>query len=145
MIAPIDFVVPEGDTGLPPGPALSDLKKVGIKAQVKGATIFVPKDTVIAKAGDIVSADIVSTLSKLDIKPIELILDVPLVKEDNLIYLKDVLDIDSEKVYYDIISAIRAGINLSVELTYPTEETINLIIGMAHLKALALEREVNKE
>ncbi len=145
MISPIDIIVPEGDTGLPPGPALSDLKKVGIKAQVKGATIYVPKDTTIAKAGDVITSDIVSTLSKLDIKPVELILDVPLVKEEELIYLKEVLDIDSDQIYEDITSAVRQGINLGVEIAYPAKETIELIIITAHLKAKALEKEAEKE
>jgi len=141
MIAPIDIVVPEGDTGLPPGPALSDLKKVGIKAQVKGATISVPKDTTIAKAGEEISSDVVSILSKLDIKPIELILDVPLVKEEGLIYLKEVLDIDADKIYSDIVSAVRESINLGVEIVYPAKETIEPIIAKAHLEAQALEKE----
>lgn len=145
MLSPIDIVVPEGDTGLPPGPALSDLKKVGIKAQVKGATIYVPKDTTIAKAGDIITSDIVSTLSKLDIKPVELILDVPLVKDEGLIYLKDVLDIDAEQIYSDIVSAVRAGINLGVEIAYPAKETIEIIITTAELKAKALEKEAEKK
>jgi large subunit ribosomal protein L10 len=145
MLSPIDIVVPEGDTGLPPGPALSDLKKVGIKAQVKGATIYVPKDTTIAKAGDVITSDIVSILSKLDIKPVELILDVPLVKEDGLIYLKEVLDIDSEQIYSDIVSAVRAGINVSVEIAYPAKETIEIIITTAQLKAKALEKRSRKE
>ncbi len=145
MISPIDIVVPEGDTGLPPGPALSDLKKVGIKAQVKGATIYVPKDTTIAKAGDIITSDVVSTLSKLDIKPVELILDVPLVKEDKLIYLKDVLDIDADKTLEDIVSAVRSSLNLSVEIAYPTKENIEIIIATANLKAKALEKEVSEK
>ena len=142
MLAPIDIVVPEGDTGLPPGPALSDLKKVGIKAQVRGATIFVPKDTVICKEGDPIDVAMVSILSTLDIKPVELILDVPMVKEDGLIYGKDVLDVDADEIANRITLAVRAAINLGVEIVYPAVETIEPIIMKAQLQAKALETEV---
>jgi large subunit ribosomal protein L10 len=145
MISPIDIVVPEGDTGLPPGPALSDLKKVGIKAQVKGATIYVPKDTTIAKAGDVITSDVVGTLSKLDIKPVELILNVPFVKEEGLIYAKDVLDVDKDVITNDIVTAVRSAINVGVEIEYPAKETIEIIITTAHLQAKALEKETEQK
>lgn len=142
MLSPIDIVVPEGDTGLAPGPALSDLKKVGIKAQVKGATIHVTKDTVIAKEGDVINEDIVSILAKLDIKPVELILDVVFIKEDGIVYSKEVLDVDAETIYNNFIMAVRQAINLGVEAGYATDLTIEPMIIMAELKAKALEKEV---
>lgn len=142
MLSPIDIVVPEGDTGLAPGPALSDLKKVGIKAQVKGATIHVTKDTVIAKEGDVINEDIVSILAKLDIKPVELILDVVFIKEDGIVYSKDVLDVDAETIYNNFIMAVRQAINLGVEAGYATDLTIEPMIIMAELRAKALEKEV---
>jgi large subunit ribosomal protein L10 len=145
MISPIEILIPEGDTGLPPGPALSDLKKVGIKAQIKGATIFVTKDTVIAKEGDIINEDIVSTLSKLDIKPIELILDLVFIKEDGVIYSKEVLDVDAEQIFDNFIMAVRQSINLGVEAGYATDLTIEPMIMMAELKAKALEKEVEEK
>ncbi len=144
MISPIDIVISEGDTGLPPGPALSDLKKVGIKAQVKGATIHVTKDTVISKEGDVITEDVVNTLSKLDIKPVELILDVVLIKENGTIYSKEVLDVDSEEIYNNFIMAVRQAINLGVEVGYANSLTIEPMIIMAELKAKALEKEVSK-
>ena len=145
MIAPIDIVVPEGDTGLPPGPALSDLKKVGIKAQVRGATIFVPSDTVIAKAGSVINSDIVSTLSKLDIKPVELVLDIVLVKEDGMIYRKDVLDIDRDTIIMQIATAARQAIGLGVDIGYICKETVEPMIAKATREAKALDALVNKE
>ncbi len=145
MISPIDIVIPEGDTGLPPGPALSDLKKVGIKSQVKGATIHVTSDTTITKAGDIISSDVVSILSKLDIKPVELILEVSGVKEDSLVYSKDVLNVDADDIFAQFTTAVRQSINLGVEIGYVTEMTIEPMILMAELKAKALEAEVDSK
>ncbi len=145
MISPIDIIVSEGDTGLPPGPALSDLKKVGIKAQVRGATIFVPSDTVIAKAGSVINSDIVSTLSKLDIKPVELVLTVVLVKEDGMIYNKDVLDIDANTIIMQIATATRQAVGLGVEIGYICKDTVEPMIEKAEREAKALDALVNKE
>lgn len=144
MISPIDIVVPAGDTGLPPGPALSDLKKVGIKAQVRGATIFVPDDTVIVKAGGVINGDVVSTLSKLDIKPVELVLDVVLVKEDGMIYSKDVLDIDADTIIMQIATAARQAVGLGVEIGYICKDTVEPMIAKAEREAKALDALVNK-
>jgi len=139
MISPIDIVIQECDTGLPPGPALSDLKKVGLKAQVKGPTIHIMEDAVVTKQGAIISADVVSTLSKLGIKPIELMLDVIGIKEDGLIYRKDVLSVDSEEIESQIMIGIRSAIAIGVEMGYATSLTIEPLIMMAELKAKALE------
>jgi large subunit ribosomal protein L10 len=145
MISPIDIVVPEGDTGLPPGPALSDLKKVGIKSQVKGPTIHVTKDTVIAKKGDEISEDIVSVLSKLNIKPVELILEVKSIKEDGTLYSKEVLDVSAEDNFEKFTIAVKQAINLGVEIGYVTNMTIEPMIIVAQLKAKALEKEVEEK
>lgn len=144
MTAPDDIVVPEGDTGLPPGPALSDLKKVGIKAQVKGSTIAITQDTTIAKAGDEITEDIVSTLSKLGIKPVELMLNVSGIKEDSVIYKTDVLDIDADEIYNDLVKGLQESIALGVEISYPTELTIKPMISKAEIQAKALEEKTSE-
>ncbi|HOD89766.1 MAG TPA: 50S ribosomal protein L10 [archaeon] len=145
MISPIDIIVPAGDTGLPPGPALSDLKKVGLKAQVKGQTISIVEDSVIVKKGNVINSDVVSTLSKLGIKPIELILDVVGIKEGNLIYPKDALDINAEDIFNKIILAIRSSVNLGVEIEYPTSMTINPMISKAYLQAQAISKLIEEK
>jgi len=145
MVSPIDIIIPEGDTGLAPGPALSDLKKVGLKAQVKGATIYIAKDAVVTKEGEIISSDVVSTLSKLDIKPIELILDVSGIKEEGLIYGKDILNIDAEDIFNQFTIAFRSGVNLAVEMGYITNESIEPLIMSAELKAQALQKKVEEK
>ncbi len=142
MISPIDIIIQECDTGLPPGPALSDLKKVGLKAQVKGPTIHIVEDAVVTKKGAIVTSDVVSTLSKLGIKPIELMLDVVCIKEAGLIYKKDVLSVDSDEINAQIMIGIRSAIAIGVEMGYATSLTIEPMIMMAELKAKALESAI---
>ncbi len=76
MIAEKDIVVPKGDTGLPPGPDLADLKAGGLNPQMKGSSIIIPKDVTVTKAGETVTEGVAKALAKLDIKPIEVGLNV---------------------------------------------------------------------
>ncbi len=169
--APNDIVVPAGDTGLPPGPALGDLKAAGINARIDGQTIKVMKDSVVAKEGQIISPTVANALGKLGIKPIEIFLKVLAVYEDGTIFTPDVLDIDETKVISDIQTAFTSARNLSVKVGYPTKQTMDLliakafsnarnlsvelgfvtkqtvkdIIGLAHMKALALANKANTQ
>jgi len=145
MLAPEDIIIPKGDTGLPPGPALSDLKKVGLKVQVKGATISIVKDKVITKAGDPIGLDAVSILSKLGIKPVELMLNVVGIKQDGIIYSKDVLDVDADTIFNEFTIAVRNAVNLAVDIAYVSDITIEPILIMAELKAKALQTEVDEK
>ncbi|PMP97288.1 MAG: 50S ribosomal protein L10, partial [Nitrososphaera sp.] len=65
-----NIVVPSGNTGMQPGPILSSFKQFKIPTRIESGSIFVSQDTVVAKAGETISADLASLLSKLGLKPI---------------------------------------------------------------------------
>ncbi|MBN3036867.1 MAG: 50S ribosomal protein L10, partial [Candidatus Diapherotrites archaeon] len=67
--APFDLIVPKGDTGLPPGPALGDLKSAGINARIDGGSIKVMSDSTVAKKGETITELAAAALNKLGIKP----------------------------------------------------------------------------
>ena len=46
QIAPEDIVIPAGDTGVPPGPALTELKNAGLKVKLQGPTIQISEDKI---------------------------------------------------------------------------------------------------
>ncbi|MCD6434463.1 MAG: 50S ribosomal protein L10 [Candidatus Diapherotrites archaeon] len=144
MIAPQDIVVPKGDTGLPPGPALSDLKKAGLDVRIEGSSIVVPEDTVVAKEGEAIRPEVADVLAKLDIKPITLRLDIKAAIEDGQIFTAEILDIDAKEVENKFITAYRNAINLAVNAAYPTKESIELLIINATRNArnLAFEAKV---
>jgi large subunit ribosomal protein L10 len=135
QVAPFDIVVPAGDTGLPPGPALGELKKVGINAKIEGPTIKVVSDSVVCKKGQTVSQDAAAALNKLNIRPMEIGMSLVVALEEGLIYKSDVLNIDEEKVLADFVSAHRNAVNLSVNSAYPTKATISVIIQKAFSEA----------
>lgn len=141
IIAPFDIVVPAGDTGLPPGPALSDLKQAGLPVRVQGATIFIPEDTVVAKKGEIIKPVVASTLSKLDIKPIKVMLSLVCAYESGQLFKAEVLDIDIEQQFAKFCAAHKNALAIALEIAYCAKETMPLLLQKAHKNALAVALE----
>ena len=135
-VAPEDIVVPAGDTGFEPGPFLGELQQVGIPAKIDKGKIVVQKDTVVVEAGETVSKDVAATLSRMEINPMEVGIDLKAVYEDEAIYTSDVLAIDEEQTLADVQSAFAKAFNLSVNAAIPTDETISTIITLAYTRAI---------
>ena len=135
QVANEDIVVPEGDTGFQPGPFLGELQQVGIPAKIDKGKIVVQKDTVVVAEGEEVSKQVAATLSRLDINPMEVGIDLKAVYEEGSIYTSDVLAIDEEKTLADIQGAFLKAFNLSVNAAIPTEKTISTIISLAYNRA----------
>jgi len=141
MVAENDIIVPAGDTGLPPGPALSDLKAAGLPVKMQGPTIQISEDKVVTKKGAAVDKKVANVLAKLDIKPIKIGLNIKAAYEEGIIYLKDTLDIDTEQIAAQVSLASSASFQLALEIGYLTPQTTELLLGKAFhsAKAVALE------
>ncbi len=142
-IAIDDITVNAGPTDIPPGPAISALSKVKIPAKVEGGKIAVAKNALVAKKGDIISADLASALSMLKIQPMEIGMNVTSMLEGGVVYSKESLTIDEGKVLADLLMAAQHGINLSVNAGFPTGQTIELMLGKAYREAKNLGTEAN--
>ncbi len=139
--APRDIVVKAGGTNFAPGPIISELASVGIKTKVEGGKLAIIDDAVVAKEGDVISQKLAETLKRLDIKPMEVGLDLVAVWEDGLVFDAKQLVVDEDEVRQNFTSAAQWAFNLAIEVAYPTDETIeNLLQKVAsESKALALE------
>ena len=135
-IAPEDIIVPEGDTGFEPGPFLGELQQVGIPAKIDKGKICVQKETVVVAAGEEVSKQVAATLSRMDINPMEVGIDLKAVYEEGSVYTSDLLAIDEEQTLADVQNAFRNAFNLSVNAAIPTDETISTIITLAYTRAI---------
>ena len=134
-VASDDIVVPAGDTGFPPGPFLGELQQIGVNAKIDTGKIVVQKDTVVVEAGEEVPKAVAAALTRMDIKPMEVGMDLKAVYEDGAIFKADVLAIDEEQTIADVQNAFTKAFNLSVFTAFPTDKTISAIIGSAHTKA----------
>jgi len=143
-IAPSDIVVPKGDTAFNPGPILGELQKVGIPAKIEKGKIVITKDKVIVAEGEAVPRDVAGILTRLDIQPMEVGIDLVAAYEDETIYTSDLLTIDEEKTLSDIQRVFSQALNLSVNASVYTKEAMPIIIQNASAKAmnLALNAEI---
>jgi len=144
LIAPNDILVPAGDTGLPPGPALSDLKAAGLKTIMQGPTISIAEDKIVAKKGEVITPGVSGALSKLGIKPIKVRLSITSALENGQLFLGDVLNIDIDTVKQNFAEAARNAFNIAIEVAYFTTETIPVLItkGYKNAKAVAIEANI---
>ena len=142
--ADFDIVVPEMNTGLPPGPILSDFGKLGIPTKIEGGQIWIAKDTLVAKKGDVISPELASLLTRLDIKAVLKGVSIVRAFEDGVILTEEDLTIDLEKVKEDLGAAHGEALTIATEIGYVTRETIIPILVKAeiHAKALAVEAEI---
>jgi large subunit ribosomal protein L10 len=143
QIAPRDLIIPAGPTPFAPGPVISELAKLGIKAGVEGGKVAVKQDATVCKEGEVINADVAGLLSRLGMTPMEVGLDLVAVFEAGTIYPKKVLDIDEVVFMADLTTAAQEAFNLAVEATYPTADTTVPIIQRAFREAKALGLEAN--
>ncbi|MFC6874695.1 50S ribosomal protein L10 [Halobellus marinus] len=137
-VAPNDIVIPEGDTGVDPGPFVGELQQVGAAARIMDGSIHVTEDSKVLEAGGTVSAELEGVLSELGIEPKEVGLDLRGVFSEGVLFEPDELEIDVDEYRADIESAAAAARNLSVNASYPTAGTAGTLLAKAAGEAKAL-------
>jgi len=140
-VASIDVVIKAGNTGITPGPILTDFKEAGIATKIDQGTIWITKDSIPAKKGGVISAKLATLLSKLDVKPVEAGISLDTAIADGVLYAKDEMVIDVEKYRKAFAQAHQEALSLSIEIGYVTKENIIPLLSKASqgAKSLAIE------
>jgi len=137
-IASGEIVVPAGNTGLAPGPVISEFGEAKVPTKIESGSIWVVRDTVVARKGDTISPKLVAVLSKLGIKPMEAGLSLVQAYDAGLVLTSEDLAFDLEEFRKNIQQAAQEARGVAVEAGIVLPETAPLIIGRAHRQALAL-------
>jgi len=137
-IAAMDVIVPAGNTGQPPGPVISQLNSVGLLTRIEAGSVWINKDTMVAKKGDVINARLAGVLSKLGIKPVEVGLILKSVYENGLLIMDDQLHVDLEGLRGNLMEASSDALNLSLNAGYATPDNASLLLQTAHRKAFNL-------
>jgi large subunit ribosomal protein L10 len=143
-IAPKDIVVQKGPTSFPPGPIVGELQGSGIPAGIEGGKVVIRETKMVAKAGDVVNAKLASILSRLEIHPVDLGLELRAVYEKGMIYESKLLAIDETRYRNDITLAVQWAFNLSINSAYPAKATITtlLVKAASESRNLAINAEI---
>jgi len=142
-VAPEDIVVPAGNTGLPPGPIISQLNALGIPTRIESGSVWVSKDTVVAKKGTVINENLASILSKLGIKPLELGLSLKAVYDDGMVITGEELMLNLDEYKETIGEAHAQALNLAINAAYPMPETIEILLQKAMFEARNLAINAN--
>ena len=137
-VAAFDVIIPAGTTGLPPGPIISQFTAVGLPTRIEAGSVWVSRETMVAKKGDVMTARIASVLSKLGIKPVEVGLTLKAVYDEGLILTEEQLRLDLGEVRRSIEEAHAYAFNLSLKAAYPLPENIIPLLQIVHREAYSL-------
>lgn len=135
--APEDIWVYKGETPFKPGPIVGELQRSGIPAAIDEGKVVIKSDKLLVKKGEPIPQAMAAGLTRLEIFPLTIGLDLQAVYEKGEIYGPEVLGIDDTVVRAQLEKAIRSAFNLSVNAAYPTKQTIETLLAKAHREAIA--------
>jgi large subunit ribosomal protein L10 len=135
QLSPIDIIVPVGDTPLPPGPALSELKSAGLNVQIRGGKITIVKISTVVKAGDVITPEKAKALQTLGVKPFTVRANVLLAYDGEYIYSPEILDISAESL---LLEAYMQGVNVGINGSIYSPESIEQLLSQSARIGMAL-------
>jgi large subunit ribosomal protein L10 len=140
-IAPKEIFVPSGNTGITPGPVLSEFKTANVPTKIDQGTIWVTKDTLVAKPGDVISTPLASLLSKLNVKPVEAGISVNFAIAEGLQFKEQDLRLNLDEYKEELARSFAQALALATEAGYMTPETVTPLLVKAHQQAISLASE----
>ena len=140
-IASVDVVVPPKNTGIAPGPMLTEFKENKIPTKIDQGTIWILKETTPVKKGEPISTKLAALLSKLDIKPIEAQIVLNSALSEGVLFTEEELVVDVEKFKEKLIQAVQEAKSLSIEIAYITPDNAEQLISKAAQSARSLSIE----
>jgi len=140
-IASIDVIVPPKNTGIAPGPMLTEFKENKIPTKIDQGTIWILKETTPVKKGEVISTKLAALLGKLDIKPIEAKIVLNSALSEGILFAEEELVVDVDKFKEKLIQAAQEAKSLSIEIGYITPDNAQDLISKAAQSARSLSIE----
>jgi len=139
--ASIDVVVPPKNTGIAPGPMLTEFKDNKIPTKIDQGTIWILKETTPVKKGEVISTKLAALLGKLDIKPIEARIVLNSALSESILFSEEELVVDVDAFRDKIAQANQNALALATEIAYVTEDNIAQILAKASQAGISLSVE----
>jgi large subunit ribosomal protein L10 len=140
-IASKEISIPAGNTGITPGPVLSEFKEANVPTKIDQGSIWISRDTTIARQGEVISQKLASLMSKLNIKPIEAGIALNFAITAGLLLRESDLKINLEEYRNELSRSFQEALAIATEAGYLTSETIIPLLLKAQQKAAALSSE----
>ncbi|KAI7864130.1 ribosomal protein L10-domain-containing protein [Spinellus fusiger] len=145
-VAPVDVIVPGGNTGMEPGKT-SFFQALGIPTKIARGTIEIVADVNLVAAGEKVGPSEAALLNMLNISPFTYGMTVSQVFDQGSVFSSSVLDVDESELISNLLGAIRQIASVSLAVGYPTLASVphSIINGYKNLLAVSVATEYTFE
>ncbi|XBH83916.1 hypothetical protein VPH35_072218 [Triticum aestivum] len=144
LIAPIDVVVPPGNTVSPRSDVLFPFIQVlNIPTKIKKGSVEIVAHVDLIKKGDKVGSSEAALLAKLGIRPFSYGLVITNVYDDGSVFSPEVLDLPEEDLMEKFACGVSMVASLSLAVSYPTlAAALHMFLnGYKNVLALAVETD----
>ncbi|KAL7144992.1 hypothetical protein ABFS83_07G048900 [Erythranthe nasuta] len=119
LVAPIDVIVPPGNTGLDPSQT-SFFQVLNIPTKINKGTVEIVTPVELIKKGDKVGSSEAALLSKLGIRPFSYGLVVLKVYDNGSVFSPEVLDLTEDDLVGKFAMGVSMVTSLALAISYPT-------------------------
>ena len=126
-----DLTISAGNSGLSPGPLIGKFGALGVKTRIESGNIWVVQDTVVAKKGDVISADLADLLMRLGVRAAEMGLSIKAAYERGVIIHGGDLLLDIQAYRDRLSQAFGTAFQLALKVSYVASTTVPTLLSMA--------------
>ncbi|KAL2317141.1 hypothetical protein Fmac_031017 [Flemingia macrophylla] len=142
LVAPIDVVVPPGNTGLDPSQT-SFFQVLNIPTKINKGTVEIITPVELIKKGDKVGSSEAALLAKLGIRPFSYGLVVLSVYDNGSVFSPEVLDLTEDDLIEKFAIGVSMVTSLSLAVSYPTLAAAPHMFVNAYKNVLAVAVETD--
>lgn len=140
LVAPVDVVVPPGNTGLDPSQT-SFFQVLNIPTKINKGTVEIITAVELIKKGDKVGSSEAALLAKLGIRPFSYGLVVVTVYDNGSVFSPEVLDLTEDDLIVKFAMGVSMVTSLSLAISYPTLAAAPHMFINAYKNVLAIAVE----
>ncbi|KAJ9558368.1 hypothetical protein OSB04_012982 [Centaurea solstitialis] len=140
LVAPVDVVVPPGNTGLDPSQT-SFFQVLNIPTKINKGTVEIITPVELIKKGDKVGSSEAALLAKLGIRPFSYGLVVLTVYDNGSVFSPEVLDLTEDDLIEKFALGVSMVTSLALAIHYPTIAAAPHMLINAYKNALAIAVE----
>ncbi|OIT33489.1 PREDICTED: 60S acidic ribosomal protein P0 [Nicotiana attenuata] len=142
LVAPVDVVVPPGNTGLDPSQT-SFFQVLNIPTKINKGTVEIITPVELIKKGDKVGSSEAALLAKLGIRPFSYGLVVLSVYDNGSVFSPEVLDLTEDDLIEKFAMGVSMVTSLSLAISYPTLAAAPHMFTNAYKNVLAIAVETD--
>lgn len=137
LVAPIDVIVPPGNTGLDPSQT-SFFQVLNIPTKINKGTVEIITPVELIKKGDRVGSSEAALLSKLGIRPFSYGLVVLSVYDNGSVFSPEVLDLTEDELVGKFAAGVTMVTSLALATSYPTLAAVPHLFANAYKNVLSV-------